>query len=257
MVWCRLYYIARGHLHFHLNVCVSMNQAPLKFALCGAVNALIGLLLNSEALASPYRVRTDDALFAVVTNKAGVAATLAHHHLIAAREFVTSLEYDETALTKSRFVFKTPVKKLTVDPRPLQLQWQNLFLDLGVLPSAFTEASANDREKMTEAMLATDQLDASRYPDVEAEVSMLTAEPGKFGKRTFTHTASVAVTVHGKTVKRIIPARVVHDKGTLEVEAVGQFAFTEFGFKPYSAFLGAVKNKDEFFIFVHFKADKL
>ena len=44
------------------------------------------------------------------------------------------------------------------------------------------------------------------------------------------------------------------DGDELSIEAVGEFTFEEFGIEPYSAFLGSVKNKNEFFIYLNLKA---
>ena len=62
--------------------------------------------------------------------------------------------------------------------------------------------------------------------------------------------ATLAFTVHGKTVKRECPANIVVEENGLKVDAVGAFKFSEFGIKPYSAMAGAVKNADEFHLFV-------
>jgi hypothetical protein len=42
----------------------------------------------------------------------------------------------------------------------------------------------------------------------------------------------------------------------LTVEAVGDFAFTDFGIKPYSALFGALGNQDKFHMLVSMKAVK-
>ena len=56
--------------------------------------------------------------------------------------------------------------------------------------------------------------------------------------------------VHGETVERLVAARYSLEDGVLTVEVVGSFAFTEFGIKPYSSALGALKNRDRFHLYV-------
>ncbi len=51
-----------------------------------------------------------------------------------------------------------------------------------------------------------------------------------------------------------VPARYELADGILTIEAIGAFNFTDFGIKPYSAFLGAVKNEDEFHVYVNLSA---
>jgi len=72
----------------------------------------------------------------------------------------------------------------------------------------------------------------------------------------FTHQAQVALTVHRTTVIR--PAVVRFDElgDEMRIEAVGQFRFTDFGIEPYSAFLGAVKHLDGFYVYVNFTATR-
>ena len=56
-------------------------------------------------------------------------------------------------------------------------------------------------------------------------------------------------------VERDVAADIAFDgDGALTIEAVGDFAFTEFGIKPFSAALGAVRNKDAFRVYVNVTA---
>jgi hypothetical protein len=97
-------------------------------------------------------------------------------------------------------------------------------------------------------------LDATRYPDISAEVVAIAEKKSKVGDTEFTHAVTLRFTAHGKTVEKAIPARIELAEDLLKVEAVGEYKFTDFGVKPYSAMLGAVKNQNEFHLYVNFTA---
>ena len=59
-----------------------------------------------------------------------------------------------------------------------------------------------------------------------------------------------AITLGVEGPKQPVTARYELIEDGLHIEAVGVFNFREFGIKPYSAMLGAVKNKDEFHVYV-------
>ena len=56
--------------------------------------------------------------------------------------------------------------------------------------------------------------------------------------------------VRGKRAERPARVRYTYREGKLEVEALGEFFFTDFGIKPYSAMLGAVRNRDRFHVYL-------
>ena len=105
-------------------------------------------------------------------------------------------------------------------------------------------------------MLDKDQLDANQFPDIEAKVISVTKSENEFRGQTYSHLARLHFTVRGKTVRRDVSANIVIGEDDVTVEAVAAFRFTEFGIKPYSAFLGAVKNLDEFFVYCSLTAGR-
>lgn len=226
------------------------------FSKCLRIVSVSLPLMGSSAFGAEYRIQPADALFAVLTFKDGIAAKLAHNHLVHATSFTGRVEYDETGATAPKFLLDVPVSSLAVDDPETQKKWASVFQALGLLGAPQGELSASDREKIKANMLDEGQLDLKKFPMVQAQVTRLAKGETKVGNRVFTDLADVSVTVKGKTVKKQVPAIVKASGSTIEVEALGSYQFSEFGIKPYSAMLGAVKNKNNFNVYVNFKAEK-
>lgn len=214
--------------------------------------AVYGLLLAAfNGHAAEYVVDPAESVFAVVVHKAGMAARFAHNHLVYPGEFTASLSIEGTDLSTAKFDLKFPVAKLVVDAPEGHERWYPRIEKAGILDKPFSRLDAGDRKTIADHMLAKDQLDAEQFPDVSAKVAAVRAAPTTQGRQNYTHLASVEFTVHGKTVKRDCPVSIAMSGGNVTIDAIGLFKFSEFGIKPYSAMLGAVRNSDEFHVFVH------
>lgn len=203
-----------------------------------------------------FSVKQDDSVFAIVTYKSGLAAKLAHNHFIAARQFNATVSADPSQLNTGKFTFTAKVKELEFDRTDLQKRWYPTVQALGWLNEPFAALKDSDRETIRKNGLAADQLNAEKFSEVQALLESLTDTPSKVGAKSFAKKASVAVTIHGQTVKRDFPANVTLQGQELTVEAVSDFRFTEFGIKPYKALMGALGNDDKFSMLVSFRATK-
>jgi hypothetical protein len=106
-------------------------------------------------------------------------------------------------------------------------------------------------------MLGRSQLDAESFPAVVVEVLGLERRGGDGGagaRVALAWDARVRVRLHGKTVERQVPVRWEVANGELTAEGLGEFRFTEFGIRPYSAVLGAIRNADLFHLYLHLVA---
>lgn len=222
----------------------------------------VSLVLACCAIAEPvsYTIDTKQSVFAVVTHKAGIAARMAHNHLIAPKTYTCEITSPTGNVDDLAFSLHFPVTELVPDNAELQKQWYPAIKAAGILDAPFSELSESDRASIGEHMLDKGQLDADQYPEIKAELvtiqpvsSVPSVEPTA-GEKTFAQAATIRFTVHGKTIERAVPANVDIENGTLNVEAEGRFRFTEFGFEPYSAFFGTVRNQDEFDVYVRIQA---
>lgn len=219
-------------------------------ACCAALQ--VGLV----AWGDDYEVDPLQSVFAIVTHKAGFASPLAHNHFIFPSEYAAEARRTSEALENVQFRIDFPVTALVVDDPEAQARWFPRLQAVDILDEPFKGISAEDRAKVRQAMLSEKQLDAERFPRMQAEVKSIRSEPSRQGELQCTHVVTLAFTVHGQTVTRELPARIEDNGDTGRVELTGRYRFTEFGIEPYSAFLGAVKVKDEFDLYVNLSLRK-
>lgn len=212
-----------------------------------------------------YSVVQDQSVFAVITDKGGIAAAKAHRHLVVATAYDVQLSFDQANPAATSFLFTTRSEDLVVDDAAHKEEWAGRIAELGVTDD-LGSVSDGDREKVRKEMLDDDQLDPENHPEIVMRVTGVReraggeraggdgqdAEAGDLG--IFPYLADLEVTIRGQTVARAVPASYQVETGTLTVEALGEFTFKEFGISPYSAFLGAVKVKNEFHMYVHLTA---
>lgn len=206
--------------------------------------------------AAPWTVLPDESVFAVVTEKAGFAARLAHNHLIVAGDYDVSLRFDTERPQATAFEFEARVAGLVVDDPDQRLRWESSVQTLALVSELGTP-DEGDRRKIREEMLADGQLDEESYPTLSARVVGIREEVSMLGSEQFTHAVEVEVRIRGQAIQKSVAARFQMDEVTrdrVNVEVVGQFTFEEFGIEPYSAFLGSVKNKNEFYVYLNLEA---
>ncbi|MCC6696779.1 MAG: YceI family protein [Candidatus Hydrogenedentes bacterium] len=223
--------------------------------------ARLATVVMAVALACPawaqdteFAIDRDESVFAVVTHKGGVAARFAHNHFVFPREYEYRITSAQKTIEDLTFSLSFKTSALASDLPDAQKKWFPELKRSGVLKDPFREIAEDDRVTIREHMLAEDQLDAKGHPDITAELIGLRRESATLGEAPFDWMAKIALTVRGKRVEREIPARITLKEGNLSIDAIGAFRFTEFGIKPYSAMLGAVKNEDEFHVFAHIQA---
>ena len=211
--------------------------------------ALISCLVASSAFATTYVVNPEESFFGVVTWKDGLAAKLAHNHLIVAKGVEATLSFDASKPALAVFEAKIPVEKLVIDAPAAQTKWSPVLEQLGVL-AVLTALTDKEQKAVRESMLGSDQLNVEKYPFITAKLSGLEAKETVLGDRGFSHIGKLEVTIHNQTVSREAPVSLKLKDGGIEAESLARFEFSQFGIKPYSAFLCAVKVKNEFAVYV-------
>lgn len=220
-------------------------RGPLFLAAC--------LLAAAPLVASEHTVDPGRSVIAVITHKTGFAKGSAHNHLIAVGAPLPALHLDPEHPEATAFDLRFRAEDLQVDRRDLQEAWYPRIEELGVLDEPFSEQSEKDQRKIRETMLDKKQLDAAQYPEIAASVVRVERvgdDPA------FPFRATVALEVHGTRVEAPFRARYEMDGPALDLEAIGEYNFTDFGIKPHRAFLGAVGNEDRFHVYLHLVADR-
>jgi len=214
--------------------------------LAGAVTVSSGAPL----VAAELRVVPGESVFAVLTHKAGLAAGLAHDHLIVAPNPEVSILFDEAQPEATRVLFSTPVENLEVDSPAARARWSPRLRERGRLKDNLPPVPESDRRKVRAAMLGESQLDGARYPEIRAEVLRLerSPDPSRAGRTPFD--LVLRVTIRGRTVERREAVEWSYAEGVLRAEVLAELHFPEFGIEPYSTMLGAIRNDDRFDLFV-------
>jgi len=199
--------------------------------------------------AQNWTVDRDASVFAVVTHKEGLAAGLAHEHLVVASDYDVTLGAADDS--PQSFRMELSAEHLIVDDPNLASKWQPRLLDLEVIGEPFAELSDKDRGKIQKSMLGKKQLDAESHPEIQSELQQIrTREGGGY-------LGTLTLTVKGQTASREIefdwPAAA---DGPIRIEVVTTFTFSELGIEPYSAMLGSIRVADTFHVFVVVSIDR-
>ena len=201
--------------------------------------------------AATFRVLPEESYFLVVTHKGGFAAGLAHDHLVAANGYVAHLAFDPDDPVSARFELELEAEKLVIDDPGIHRRLFARLSEVSVLGSAPKSVSGSTRRKIRKAMLGHRQLDAESFPTIRVSATVSGPLPAA---DIFSHEVLVVFEVRGQRAERQARVRYTYRKGRLEVEALGEFLFTDFGIKPYSAMLGAVRNQDRFHVYLRLTA---
>lgn len=189
---------------------------------------LAALLFSGGALAAPttYTLTPESTLDARVY-KAGVASGLAHDHVIRAGTVEGKVTYDPQAPHMMTLVINVPTASLKADPSRVRHQYG--------LPNDIDEG---DRKKIEKNMKAADQLNVAKYPTITFKLTLAAKVGNAF-------VVEGDLTIRGKTKRVNLPVKITADGkrfvGTGEVRVHHR----DFGFEPYSAALGAVKNQEK------------
>lgn len=208
-----------------------------------SIAIVFGLLLAttawSTAAAEPVTLKLDAAASGLHarTFKDGVAAGLAHDHVIAATEIAGTVTLDPA--DQSTFAIEVTVQTASLKADDPRLR-HTYGLD--------GEIDADDRETIEESMKSDEQLDVKRHPTIRfVSTAVKQTAPGKYE-------VAGKLTLRGKTrevkltVDATLSAQRFEGRGMLRIN------HTAFGFEPYSAMLGAVKNKNRIDLHLHIVA---
>jgi polyisoprenoid-binding protein YceI len=220
--------------------------------------AMVAAMLQAPQADPPSTVEIvrEESILAVITHKGGLAGGLAHDHLIAASEYDVQLAFDPERPLETRFEMTAPSQHLVVDDPEFKARWYPSLEALGILDDPFGHLSEDDRQKVRREMLDDEQLDAENHPTLSARLLLVEEvdEPGDTsgGDADFPYSVHLELTVRGAAVQKSVAARYAGEgDGRAMIEASGEFRFEDFGIKPYSTFLGAIKVKNEFHVYVN------
>jgi polyisoprenoid-binding protein YceI len=186
------------------------------------------LLLGPGAWSATLQVDAARTRLVVRTYKEGLGSGLAHDHVVEATEVSGTVEYDPARPEGSSVVIETRTATLRIDDPAARRR-----------SGVEGEISASERADVAKAMRAPDQLDVARYPTIRFASTRVVPE----GEGRLRVTGSL--TIRGVTREVSFPVTVALEDGALRARATLRFLQSSFGYRPYSALLGAIRNKDE------------
>ena len=195
-----------------------------------SIFTLVGLLLLSFAVAaqtkgkksstSTYNIVAAESSLTVFVAKDGALARMAHDHNIGVKSFSGRVTVPAGGANAGTL-------ELDADARSL------MILD---------QISAKDKAEITNNM-NNSVLESAKFPKITFRSTSLSNFTQNGNNSNFTVNGDL--TLHGATKRIAVPVSVAQTGSSLR--ATGQYTLrqTDFGIKPYSAFLGAIKVKNE------------
>ena len=180
-----------------------------------------------------FAIDTKKSSIVIQVFKDGAAAALAHDHVVDVRDFSGSIVADAADPASA-----------TVE---VTAKTASFFNDESKLRKKFGldgEMSEKDRKSIEDNMKSTEQLDVAGFPTVKFVSSSVSKDGARLklnGK----------VTLHGVTKDVSMPLEAKVEGDTVTGTATFRLKTSDYGIKPYSALLGAVKNKDEIVLHLH------
>jgi polyisoprenoid-binding protein YceI len=188
----------------------------------------VALLGPGTAEAAMFRVDGERSHLAVRLYREGVGSALAHDHVVEAAEIAGTVEYDADRPEASAVVIEVRTPSLRADEPAARRR-------LGVEG----DLSDGQRADVAKAMRSPEQLDVARFPMIRFVSTRV--QPRGEGRLQI----DGRLTIRGVTREVAFPATVAQESGAIHGRATLTFLQSSFGYRPYRALLGAIRNKDE------------
>lgn len=170
--------------------------------------------------------------FVVQTFKDGAASALAHDHTVRATELKGEVIFDPAAPQSARLNVTVQTRSLVVDEPEVRKRY--------ALPPIVPE---RDRRTVDSEMKGPGQLDVARFPTMSFSTTGVDNPSQEAGALRLLVVGDL--TIHGVAQRVRIPVSVVVADGLVTGTGKLKLKVSDYGIKPYSAYLGAVKVKDE------------
>ena len=205
------------------------------------VTLVVALILGvgtGPGLAAGFKVDPARSSLVLQLFKDGVAARLGHDHVVHASVFSGTVAYDPNHPDASSIQVAVEVGSLIADDPGTRRKF-----------GLAGEPSASDRAEIDKAMKADGQLAAARFQSMSFTSTAIARQPdGRF-------LVTGRLTIRGVTNEVKFPAQIGMEGAQLRGRAQLTLKQSSFGYPPYSALLGAIKNKDEVILHVDLVAN--
>lgn len=167
-----------------------------------------------------------------------LGAALAHDHIIQAAGWSGSASFDPENLTGCKMDITVPVAKLIVDEEGMRKR-----LGYDTFP---TEA---ERKDIKSKMLGEDQLNGDKFPEITFKATGCEDAGNDRVK------VKGDMTIRGVTKSVSVPMVIKADEVNFQAKGAVKIKATDYGFQPYSAGFGALKNQNAMILTVSLKGD--
>ena len=157
----------------------------------------------------------------------GVAAKLGHDHVVRATTFSGRVTYDPSTPALSSVAARVQTATLRVDDAETRRKF-----------GLEGQPSSNDVAEIEKSMKAEGQLDVARFPVITFTSTTVTRQTAD------RYLVTGPLTLRGVARTVQFPANVAMEGHVFRATATLTVMQSAFGYKPYSALLGAIKNKD-------------
>lgn len=189
---------------------------------------LATIFLPQGINAAQYMIDTARSQLVVQLFKTGVGAALAHDHIVRATKFSGQIDLDPNAPTAAQVAVDVDATALVVDEPEVRTKFN---LPLGL--------SEENRQEIQQTLESEGQLYVRRHARIRFRSTRITlAKEGQY---------AVIGDLELRGVTRLVSlfVQAEFEKAVLRVKGTGRFLQSSFGYQPYSAFWGAVRNQDE------------
>jgi polyisoprenoid-binding protein YceI len=178
-------------------------------------------------LATAFRVEPSQSSLVAEIFREGTASVFAHDHVVEATSFSGRITYEPAVPEASSISVQVNAATLKVDSPETRRQFHSR--------GEPTTADVSDIERN---MKGEGQLHVAKFPLITFVSTRINSE------RDGQYWVTGHLTIRGVTKTVRFPANVVMEGHTLRATATLEFTQSAFGYRPYSALLGTIKNKD-------------
>jgi polyisoprenoid-binding protein YceI len=178
-------------------------------------------------LATAFRVEPSQSSLVAEIFREGIASVFAHDHVVEATSFSGRITYEPAVPEASSISVQVNAATLKVDSPETRRQFHSR--------GEPTTADVSDIERN---MKGEGQLHVAKFPLITFVSTRINSE------RDGQYWVTGHLTIRGVTKTVRFPANVVMEGHTLRATATLEFTQSAFGYRPYSALLGTIKNKD-------------
>jgi len=187
-----------------------------------AAAVLSGLALSSPAHAGDYTLG-GTLYIQVFKDPETLGAGLSHDHVMVSRGWSGTASYDAADPSACNISITVPVNQLDVDP-------QYMRQAVGYT----TTLDDTQRGQVKEHMLAEGQLNGAAHPNITFQSTTCTAD-----------SISGNLSIRGSSQPVTIKTKMSEDGSSFSAKGQLTIRATQFGFQPYSALFGQLKNRDD------------